>query len=57
MNVADLTSFGWSEFFEANFKSYEGQGFTAGRVAVEHKNFLRVYAPYGEVLAESGPTP
>ena len=48
----DLTSFGWSEFFEKNFKSYEGQGYAAGRVALEHKNFYRVYTQDGEVLAE-----
>lgn len=48
----DLTSFGWSEFFEINFKSYEEQGYTAGRVVLEHKNLFRIYTEYGEVLAE-----
>ncbi len=48
----DLTSFGWSEFFEINFKSYEGQGYTAGRVVLEHKNLFRVYTQHGDVLAE-----
>ena len=48
----DLASFGWSEFFESGFTSYEGQGYAAGRVALEHKNFYRVYTEYGEVLAE-----
>jgi len=48
----DLTSFGWNEFFENNFKSFEGQGYAAGRVALEHKNFYRVYTEDGEVLAE-----
>jgi ribosome biogenesis GTPase len=52
MNVTDLTSFGWSEFFEVNFKPYAGMGYTCGRVALEHKNFFRVYTQYGEVLAE-----
>jgi len=52
MNVADLTTFGWSEFFEVSFKSYVGKGYTCGRVASEHKNFFRVYTQYGEVLAE-----
>ena len=52
MNVTDLTSFGWSEFFEINFKSYAARGYTAGRVALEHRNFFRVYTEYGEVLAE-----
>ena len=52
MNVADLTAFGWSKFFETNFESYAASGYTAGRVALEHKNFLRVYTQYGELLAE-----
>jgi ribosome biogenesis GTPase / thiamine phosphate phosphatase len=52
MNVTDLTTLGWDEVFEANFKSYEANGYTAGRVALEHKHFLRVYTQYGEVLAE-----
>ena len=51
MNV-DLTTLGWSEFFEINFKSYAEQGYTCGRVALEHKNLFRVYTQYGEVLAE-----
>ena len=52
MSVTDLTIFGWNEFFEANFESYAGNGYTSGRVALEHKNFFRIYTQYGEVLAE-----
>ena len=48
----DLTIFGWNEFFEAGFRSYKGQGYAAGRVALEHKNLFRVYTEYGEVRAE-----
>ena len=48
----DLTSFGWSEFFESSFKSYETQGYKAGRVVLEHRNFFRVYTECGELLAE-----
>jgi len=48
----DLTSFGWSEFFETNFETYATRGYTAGRVSVEHKNLLRVYTEHGEVFAE-----
>ena len=51
MNV-DLTTLGWSEFFEVNFKSYPEQDYTCGRVALEHKNLFRVYTQHGEVLAE-----
>jgi ribosome biogenesis GTPase len=52
MNVTDLTTFGWDEFFEASFESYARDGYTAGRVALEHKNLFRVYTQHGEVLAE-----
>jgi len=48
----DLTSVGWSEFFELSFGLYKGQGYTAGRVALEHRNLFRVYTENGEVLAE-----
>jgi ribosome biogenesis GTPase / thiamine phosphate phosphatase len=48
----DLRSFGWDEFFEVSFRSFERQGYTAGRVALEHKNFFRVYTEHGEALAE-----
>ena len=51
MNV-DLTTFGWSEFFEVNFKSYADMGYTCGRVTLEHRNLFRVYTQNGEVLAE-----
>src|ERR1044072_2802192 len=52
MNVADLTTFGWSEFFEVSFKSYADTGYTCGRVTLEHRNLFRVYTQNGEVLAE-----
>jgi ribosome biogenesis GTPase / thiamine phosphate phosphatase len=52
MSVTDLTTFGWDNFFEVNFKTYAGSGYTCGRVALEHKNFFRVYTQHGEQLAE-----
>jgi len=52
MNVIDLKAFGWDEFFEANFKTYAGSGYTSGRVALEHKNLFRVHTQHGEVPAE-----
>jgi ribosome biogenesis GTPase len=52
MNVTDLTTFGWNQFFEVNFKTYAGSGYSCGRVALEHKGFFRVYMDHGEVLAE-----
>ena len=52
MNVTDLQTLGWGEFFESNFKSYADNGYECGRVALEHKNFFRVYTQQGEVLAQ-----
>lgn len=52
MNVTDLTTFGWSEFFESSFKLHAELGYTCGRVTLEHKNLFRVYTSHGEVLAE-----
>ena len=52
MSVTDLTTFGWNKFFEASFESYRASGYTAGRVALEHKNLFHVYTEEGDVLAE-----
>ena len=52
MAVNDLTTFGWDEFFESSFESFRGNGYSAGRVALEHKNLFRIYTQYGDVLAE-----
>ena len=52
MNVTDLTILGWNEFFETNFESYARSNYSCGRVALEHKNFFRVYTQHGDVLAE-----
>ena len=52
MSSTDLTTFGWDDFFEANFKTYAASGYTHGRVVLEHKNFFRVHTQTGEVLAE-----
>ena len=50
--MTDLTTFGWDEFFQANFETYARNGYTAGRVALEHKNHFGVYTEYGDMLAE-----
>ena len=52
MAVTDLQTLGWGEFFESNFSSYAQDGYECGRVALEHKNFFRVYTQHGEVLAQ-----
>ncbi len=47
-----LARYGWNDFFAAHFHEYAGQGFTAGRVALEYNQFYRVYVTSGEILAE-----
>src|ERR1044071_2183098 len=52
MAVSDLQTLGWGKFFESNFNSYAQDGYECGRVALEHKNFFRIYTQHGEVLAQ-----
>src|SRR5262249_38688350 len=54
MSLSDqqLARYGWTDFFAAHFQEYAGQGYTAGRVALEYNQFYRVYTERGEVLAE-----
>jgi ribosome biogenesis GTPase / thiamine phosphate phosphatase len=52
MNINDLTTFGWDEFFESAFQPYAANGYGCGRVALEHKHFYRVYSDWGEGLGE-----
>jgi len=52
MKVTDLTLLGWNDFFAEYFKPYFESGYTAARVALEHKNFYRVYTERGDVLGE-----
>ena len=49
MNLALL---GWNSFFAQNFESYQKQGYTAGRIAIERKNTYILYTEQGEVPAE-----
>jgi ribosome biogenesis GTPase len=50
--VMDLKTLGWNDFFEDAFRSYRESGFSAGRVAIEHKSRYVVYAQPGELSAE-----
>lgn len=47
-----LTTFGWSEYFEAQFQPYNASDFKAARVALESKDIYRVYTEDGELTAE-----
>ncbi len=48
----NLQSLGWNDFFSAHFKSYAEQGFAVGKVAVEHKQYLRLYSEFGQITCE-----
>ncbi len=47
-----LNSLGWSNFFNSSFEPFRVQGFTVGRVAIEHRNTYVVLTEQGEVSAE-----
>lgn len=49
MNKYEL---GWNDQLEQAFDSYKEQGFSIGRVALEHKRMYRVFTEDGELLAE-----
>ncbi len=47
-----LELLGWSSFFAKNFESYCQEGYSVGRVALEHKNTYILYTEHGELSAE-----
>ena len=53
MNINDLKTLGWDEFFERHFQSYAANGYASGRVASEYKRFYSVYSESGKVLGET----
>lgn len=48
----NLTSIGWNSFFEDHFEPFRSQNFTAGRIAVEHKERYEIYTEHGELSGE-----
>ncbi len=48
----NLELLGWSSFFSKNFESHKQEGYTVGRVALEHKNTYILYTEQGELSAE-----
>jgi ribosome biogenesis GTPase / thiamine phosphate phosphatase len=48
----DLKTLGWGPFFEKEFEPYRGQGFEAGRVALEYQGIYRIFTDGVEMLAE-----
>jgi ribosome biogenesis GTPase len=47
-----LESLGWSTFFANDFAQYGALGYSAGRVALEHKNRYQIYSESGELWGE-----
>lgn len=48
----NLDCLGWSDFFAHSFEPYRKEGFTVGRVAIEHRNTYILYSEQGELSAE-----
>ncbi|MCI0699139.1 ribosome small subunit-dependent GTPase A [candidate division KSB1 bacterium] len=48
-----LESFGWNDFFASHFAPYTEAGYSAGRVAVQHKTQYVLYTEHGELRAET----
>lgn len=51
--MLSLETYGWTEFFATNFAPFVKQGYSAGRVAVQHKTQYELYTEYGELSAET----
>lgn len=50
--ILNLEHLGWNQTFQNYFEAYKQDGYTVGRVVLEHKNLYRVLSEDGEVLAE-----
>ncbi|HEY9728788.1 MAG TPA: ribosome small subunit-dependent GTPase A [Chroococcales cyanobacterium] len=48
----NLELFGWSSFFAKSFEHHCQEGYTVGRVALEHKNTYILFTKQGELSAE-----
>ncbi len=48
----NLNCLGWSDFFASSYEPLRKEGFTVGRVAIEHKNTYVLYSDRGELSAE-----
>ncbi|MDJ0732936.1 MAG: ribosome small subunit-dependent GTPase A [Nostocaceae cyanobacterium] len=48
----NLDYLGWSDFFASSFAPYRLQGFTVGRVAIEHRHTYIIYSEQGELSAK-----
>ncbi|HEY9613551.1 ribosome small subunit-dependent GTPase A [Allocoleopsis sp.] len=48
----NLKGLGWNSFFAKNFDSHWQEGYTVGRVVLEHKNTYILYTENGELSAD-----
>lgn len=51
-NQAVLQSLGWNEHFANLFVPYAEQGYSVGRITLEHKRIYRLLSEHGELLGE-----
>lgn len=49
MNVKQL---GWTDEFEQHYTPFQTQGYSVGRIALEHKRMYRIFCEAGELLGE-----
>lgn len=50
--MINLKKYGWNTFFEEQFIPFLNEGYSAGRVCIEHKNQYMLYTEFGELTAE-----
>ncbi|WP_312112032.1 ribosome small subunit-dependent GTPase A [Brevibacillus reuszeri] len=51
-NEQTLKSLGWNEYFADHFAPYAEQGYSVGRISLEHKRIYRLMSEHGELLGE-----
>lgn len=47
-----LESLGWNDYFANHFAPYAEQGYSVGRITLEHKRIYRLLSEHGELLGE-----
>jgi ribosome biogenesis GTPase / thiamine phosphate phosphatase len=48
----NLQTIGWNDYFNNEFKNYKEQGYSVGRIALEHKRIYRIFTENGELFGE-----
>lgn len=52
INQQTLLNLGWNEYFANHFAPYAEEGFSVGRITLEHKRMYRLLSEHGELLGE-----